>query len=191
MLGIEIQQVVALFIGTTLFSAFISWVNVAHFNQPLGTSLFSYVAIADLLYALIRLIPLFLAATYGPWVGLCTAGLGGFLAIYFTDREFGVGWPLFLGGALGAFIAGLAWLKTQGRYNDSSSIVLAMVLALIGEIVVLVLPNYVSIWLRHTSLIEATSSFLVEMLPSIILILLLFPLLLVAHSAVVRRKIHA
>ena len=190
MWGIKSHQAVAMLIGTTLFGALIYWVDAAHLYQPLGTSLFSYFTIADLLYAHIRLIPLFFAATYGPWVGLCTAGVGGFLAIYFTDHGVGVGWPLFLGGALGAFIAGLALFKTQGRYNDSSSIVLAVVLALIGEVVVLILPNYVGIWLKHTSLIEAISSFLVEMLPSIILILLLFPLLLVAHTAVVGRKIH-
>jgi serine/threonine protein kinase len=189
--GIERQQVVAMLIGTTLFGTLLYCVNVAHLNQPLlDASLLPSFAIADLLYALIRLIPLFFAATYGPWVGLCTAGVGGFFAVYFTDRGVGVAWPLFLGGALGAFIAGLALVKTRGRYYNSSSIVLAVVLALLGEFIVLSLPNYAAIWLNHTSLIEAISSFLLEMLPSIILILLLFPLLLVAYSTVVGRKRH-
>ncbi len=189
--SIERYQVVAMLISTILFGTLIYCADVAQqtfsfLSQPLDASLFSSFAIANLLYALIRLIPLFFAATYGPWVGLCTAGVGGFLADYFAGR--GVNWPWFLAGALAAFIAGIALFKTQGRYKDASSLTVATVLALNGEAIGLILPNYGGIWLWHTSLREATSSFLVNMVPSIILILLLLPILLVTHSIVVRRR---
>lgn len=95
-----------------------------------------------------------------------------------------------LGGALAGFIAGLALLKTHGRYNNASSIVTAVVIAAIGEAIGLSIPLFGKIWLSGSSVVEASRSFLVEALPTILLGLLLLPLLHAFYNTIVERRRH-
>jgi len=158
--------------------------NFAVLSQPYDFSLFLYFATANIFFCLIRLFPLFFGVTFGPWVGMCAALGHGFLGDYLSGR---FSWLWTLGLALAGFIAGLALLKTRGKYDNTSSIATAVVIAAIGASIGLAIPLYGNIWLIGESVLEASRIYLTETLPTIVLILLLLPLLLTLYNRIVER----
>ncbi len=176
--------------GIIVYSVDVAVQNFPVLSQPFNGSLFSYFAIANIFFCLSRLTSLFFGVTHGSWVGVVTAA-GGLLGDYLSGRVSTFGdaniWVWFLGGALASFIAGLAVFQTHGRYNNADSIALAVMLAAVGEAIGLGLPNYSGIWLFHKKLVLALNNYLVETLPTIALILILLPILLILYSTLVDR----
>jgi hypothetical protein len=104
---------------------------------------------AYVLSGLILVLPLFFGFVQGPWVGLCAAGIGCFVADYLISRTLGSPlawgfWEFDVGATVLGFLAGLVLLITRGRYERLSFILLTALLGSIGagiaEAVVLAAP---------------------------------------------------
>jgi hypothetical protein len=143
------------------------------------------------LMSLVLLIPLFFGTAFGPWVGLITilvgTNLGALLAGYNAPSDYyGASWTLFVGLLLIGFIAGLALLKTQGRYHTGSAIAYAVAFCAVGILVGTAFATFADIGVSGITVDEAWTRFLRLMLPAAIDLILL-PFLLFAYNTAVER----
>ena len=96
---IGVPQIVAMIVGFILYGIFVqSFISMA------GGALFPAI-----------IVPVFLGAVFGPWVGLFT-GLGVFINAI-TAGSSALRVNEYVGFALGSLLAGLIPLITRGRYN--------------------------------------------------------------------------
>ncbi len=72
-----------------------------------------YIICGDLIFV----IPLFLAVAYGPWVGMFVASIGSLLSDYFSHflTTSGLGWNWYVGYAIIALIASIAYMRARGN----------------------------------------------------------------------------
>ncbi|HET8842672.1 MAG TPA: protein kinase [Ktedonobacteraceae bacterium] len=146
--GLDRGQLLAMLIGVVLYTGISVvlarlWQGTLYIAGDYSSALITPLSLGDLqlpspygiLYGVVLSVPLFFAARFGPWVGLVVTMVGGFLGDYFsmlsfTDYNVPLFWYLYLAYALFGFIAGLAYLKTQGRYNRPGYVGLAILLGL-------------------------------------------------------------
>jgi serine/threonine protein kinase len=76
-------------------------------------------------------VPFFFGARFGPWVGLCTAIIGGFLGDVISGylATFSIGWYWYVAIAACGFFPGLAYRSSRGR---NLSIRAALLFSLLG-----------------------------------------------------------
>jgi|GEM_PF-881396 len=193
------RQMIAMVIGIVMYSVVVFLIGkplVAnyHGNYTLFNPLFSgglYMSWANILIGLIFIIPLFFATKFGPWVGLACFLLGLLIGNSFSQAmtDFGIPWYDYASYALLGFLSGLAFLRTQGRYDTRRNLATAVVTSSIG-IVVSALFNmiadisvYQSSWFDHFSFTLAT------VLVASIVTLILLPILLLIANKIERRNI--
>lgn len=195
------RREIAMITGVLLYGAF-SHLILA-FDIP-GTHLF-YLIFPTLL------IPLFFGVIFGPWVGLCTGGIGFLIGEYIS--ELNIDWSWYLGhvyisypltfnyptrtiawywvlsNALIGFIAGLALLKTAGLYRSIHAIVIAAIFGLVAVAVGLGFALYSLTLTSNFYTLGNTSNDLVRVLPpNMIFCFVLLPVLLVIYIAIVRYR---
>jgi len=194
--GIGKRQVLALVLGVILYGAFNYFLDLLYSNSSslVTTSLSIFNEDIDLgivLIGLALIIPLFLGNVFGPWVGLVTImvgiPLGALLAGYNVSSDYyGASWTWNVGYILIGFIAGLAFLKTQGHYQTARAIALAVAISAIGIIIGTAFITFGEMWVSDGTVDVAWSRFLILILPSTIDLILL-PLLLFAYNRLVER----
>jgi len=195
--GIGKRQVLAMILGIILYGAANYPLNylysqdsslvvtsISVFNTSIDSGIIIFMSI-------VLLIPLFFGAVFGPWVGLITvlAGtyLGALLAGYNAPTDYyGASWTWFVGQLMIGFIAGLALLKTQGRYNTASAIAYAVAFCAVGVLVGTAFATFADIWVSGITADEAWNSFLSLAQPAA-LDLILLPLLLFVYNIVAGR----
>jgi energy-coupling factor transport system substrate-specific component len=195
--GISKRQVLAMILGIILYGAANYPLNYLYSQDSslvvtsisvFNTSIDSGIIIS---MSIVLLIPLFFGTVFGPWVGLITvlAGtyLGALLAGYSAPSDYyGASWTWFAGQLMIGFIAGLALLKTQGRYNTGSAIAYAVAFCAVGVLVGTAFATFADIWVSGITTDEAWNSFLSLAQPAA-LDLILLPLLLFVYNTVAGR----
>jgi serine/threonine protein kinase len=92
---------------------------------------------------------------FGPWVGLVSGGVGIFVDALIGSSYFGSinssGWCWCAGVALMGFIAGLATVITQGRYNSFRKFAVAEIFGVLGMLIGLGIIFYGSYQLSYNS----------------------------------------
>jgi len=194
--GIGKRQILALVIGVILYGAFNYSLDLLYSNSSslVTTSLSIFNEDIDLgivLIGLALIIPLFLGSVFGPWVGLMTIMVGTFLGALlagynFSSDYYGASWTWNVGYILIGFIAGLAFLKTQGHYQTARAIALAVAISAIGIIIGTAFTTFGEMWVSDGTVDVAWSRFLSLILTSTIDLILL-PLLLFAYNRLVER----
>ena len=104
------------------------------------------------------------------------------------DR-YGSNWQWYIGVSLIGFIAGLALLRTKGRYNDAHAITIANIIAAIAAIVGIGFITISDIWKWQFAAGDALGEFLSLALPTVIMSLILMPKLLRSSKEGVERLI--
>jgi energy-coupling factor transport system substrate-specific component len=169
--AVGVRQIVYMALGAALYGG-LSWLTNALQLPSAGN--------VSLRPAIV--IPLFFGAVFGPWVGLFSGGIGNLLGDYVSG--YGVYWNWDVGNALLGFIAGLAMLRTWGRYNSTRSIIIAEIFAAVGIIVGIGFSSYTEIWLSKLTFLSATIGYLLPAAGSdLINGLILLPILLIAYNA--------
>lgn len=202
------RQIVVMIISTALLICLgiLGGWFVANYASNMGSSYFIIVTVV-LFLGLAEASPLFFGAVFGPWVGFFSGGVGSFLGVNFFISVFNInrGYNLssifnqffdglnysslllFLAFALIGFIAGLATLKTKGRYNSIRTIALAEGLSVAGIVSMLSITELI---LEH----DYYSLFISYLLPSFLYSLpglILLPILLFIHSKIANRRTHS
>jgi hypothetical protein len=183
--GIGERQIIAMFIGIVMYSVvdlLADALIVSATNGQLNMIL------ATILFGLTFVVPLFFATKFGPWVGLVVALLGwligDFLASSIAKFVLPFPWYSYASVALLGFLAGLAFLRTRGRYNTRGAITTAVVTSSIGLVVsdlLLVISDRIanpSSWINDLQWILAD-----------IVALILLPILLIIYDKIERRNI--
>src|SRR5579875_1637531 len=146
--GIGLRQVIAMSIGTALFTSAGYAIDtlVVHAAASSSSTLFNpifpsvsssflgYLSLGGLLTGLIFVIPLFFAVEFGPWVGVIVAAAGNWLAdTISTYRDyFGVQWYWYVAIAVLGFVAGLSLAIARGRFNKFSSFFIALFMSAVA-----------------------------------------------------------
>ena len=140
--------------------------------------------------ALALIVPLFVAAISGPWTGLLIilAGtyLGDHLADYSVSSYYGESWTWFAGNILIGFIAGLAFLKTRGRYDTGLAMLIAAATATVAIITGSAFAAYADIAVSGIASDTAWSNFIMSIVPFTIDLVLL-PIVLVIYNTIASR----
>jgi serine/threonine protein kinase len=195
--GIGKRQVLAMLLGVILYSAVNYPLNFLYSQDSslVVTSISIFNVSIDsgivIFMSVVLVIPLFMGTVFGPWVGLITVMVGAYLSALLASYNFpsdyyGVSWTWSAGQLLIGFIAGLALLKTQGRYNTGSAIAYAVAISAAGILVGIAFTTFGDIWVSSITLDVAWSIFLSLALPAAINLLLL-PLLLLAYNTATER----
>ena len=193
--GIGLQPAIAVVPGIILYAALNYLINLQY--QINGTFMYSgptifneTIDIGFFFIGLALIIPLFFGAISGPWVGLLTILAGTYIGDRFADYSasgyYGVSWTWYIGHILIGFIAGLALLKTLGRYNSVRAIIIVVATSSAALIIGSAFAAYTDIWVSGISSDTAWSHFIKLFIPSTIDLVLL-PILLVIYNAVASR----
>jgi len=191
--GIGKRHILAMIVGVLLYSVLS---NLSIFWEGPGEGNFERVFPAAVLV-------LFFGVVYGPWVGLVTGGIGSFLnnvistlahAPYWMLTNYGtlnsfpldtshphVYWPLVAGNALIGFMAGLPLFGTTRRNKTVHSLLAVMLrsaLSIVVGISLMVILYDIGQPVAMT-LLDIQSSFTYEIVPTLLVVVLLLPLLLV------------
>lgn len=154
------RQIVALFVGIALFGLVSYLVDLFFaaaandgFSSPQYQPFWAFggggLSLLNIALGLSLIIPAFFAARFGPWVGLGSALLGDLLgnALSGTLSASFNPWYSYITYALFGFIAGLAFVRTRGRYTSRGAF-----LALAASNVVGLLLSFVWQSIEDTSL---------------------------------------
>src|SRR5579885_619975 len=141
------------------------------------------------------IIPLFLAAVFGPWVGLLTIIGGAFLGTSFAGYNaavdyYGASWTWNVGHPLIGLLAGLVFLKTRGRYQTAAALAMAVATSAVGIIVGIAFSTFGDIPVSSVTPGDAWSSFLTLALPCTISLVAL-PFLLFAYNRIISKRTEA
>ncbi len=154
--GFGRKQLIATIAGILIFGLLTSIVNLLMVNTPQLTSInatvYSYTAgnltyhmsVGDILLDLILMYPLFLALTFGPWVGLCVGFIGGYAANYLAPPSDNTTFALVLAisYAIAGFIAGLSYPISQRYASLGMKMLLASAISIVGIIVETAIIGY-------------------------------------------------
>jgi hypothetical protein len=194
--GIGNKQVIAVVCGALLYGLLNYPLNslyqqgnpfVTNSLSVFNESIPAGIALADITLV----IPLLLGATFGPWVGLLTVLGGSFLGASFAGYNaaldyYGASWTWNVGRPLIGFIAGLVFLKTQGRYPTAAAAAMAVLAGALGIVLGTAFSTYGDIWVSGVTPDAAWSNFLILALPTSI-VLVAFPFLLFASGRIGER----
>jgi serine/threonine protein kinase len=193
--GIGLRPAVAAVIAVILYATLTYFIDFQYqnngtfmnsgptiFNESIDTGFF-FIGLA-------LIVPLFFGAISGPWAGLLTILAGTYLGDRFADYSvssyYGVSWTWYTGNILIGFIAGLAILKTRGRYDTGLAIVIAAATAIVAIIIGSAFAVYADIWVSGIASDTAWSYFIKLFVPSTIDLVLL-PILLIIYNVVTSR----
>jgi len=197
--GIGLRPAVAAVIGVILYTALSYFIDFQYQNNGTfmssGPTIFNESIDAGFFFiALALIVPLFVAAISGPWSGLLITLAGTYLGDHFANYSvssyYGTSWTWYAGNILIGFIAGLAFLKTRGRYDTGLAMLIAAATATVALIAGLAFAAYADIWVSGTGSDTAWSNFIKLFVPSTIDLVLL-PILLVIYNAFTSRIRHA
>jgi len=197
--GIGLWPAAAAAIGVILYAALTYFIDFQYQNNGTfmnsGPTIFNETIDTGFFFiALALIVPLFVAAISGPWAGLLITLAGTYLgdqfANYSVSNYYGESWTWFAGNILIGFIAGLAFLKTRGRYDTGLAMLIAAATATVALIAGLAFAAYADIWVSGTGSDTAWSNFIKLFVPSTIDLVLL-PIVLVIYNAVTSRIRHA
>jgi hypothetical protein len=191
------RHILALIVGVLLYSVlsnlYILWEGPGEYNIQ---TVFPGIVLV-----------LFFGVVYGPWVGLVTGGLGSFLnnaisilahAPYWMLTNYGalnsvplnvshprVYWPLVVGNALVGLIAGLPLFGAAGRDRTVRALLAAMMRSTFAIIVGLSLTGVLYSVRRPVAMIflGIQASFTSEIIPTLLVVVLFLPLLIVLLPA--------
>ncbi len=138
------RQIIAMVIGIVICSVVnyliaVLLVSNYHGGYELWSTNF-FIMGANILLGLIVVVPLFFATKFGPLVGLVCV-LPGALSGYYLSQNINTSvlnppsWYDFASLALLGFLSGLAFLRTQGRYNTRRNLATAIITSFIGLVV--------------------------------------------------------
>lgn len=136
---------------------------------------------AEILIGLILVPPLFFGTVFGPWVGLISAGIGSFVADSIASHTIQYVifyWKFDLPFAFLGFFAGLALLKTQGRYDKPGNIIIATIVGCFGAGIAQSLQWLLAWYVFSPGLLR------------IIPCLIFLPILLITYNAVAKNRSH-
>jgi serine/threonine protein kinase len=193
--GIGLRPAVAAVIAVILYATLTYFIDFQYqnngtfmnsgptiFNESIDTGFF-FIGLA-------LIVPLFFGAISGPWAGLLTILAGTYLGDRFADYSvssyYGVSWTWYTGNILIGFIAGLAILKTRGRYDTGLAIVIAAATAIVAITIGSAFAVYADIWVSGIASDTAWSYFIKLFVPSTIDLVLL-PILLIIYNVVTSR----
>jgi uncharacterized membrane protein len=138
-------------------------------------------------------IPAFVAAVaygvlFGPLVGLVSGGVG--ISIYEVAHYFGKSnvWNHCVGFTLVGLIAGLAFIRTQGRYNSWRDFAAAEIFGVVGILVSLGFIFYSNVFVLNLpkyDLAFASSEFIIYGISFSVASLILLPLVLAVYNRVI------
>lgn len=195
--GIKSNQIIAAVCGALLYGLLNYPINLLYQQDSslvtTSLSIFDQSIPTGIVFTDITLIiPLFLAAVFGPWVGLLTILGGAFLGASFAGYDaavdyYGASWTWIVGRPLIGLLAGLVFLKTQGRYQTATALALALVSSTVGVIVGTAFTAFGDIPVSGVAPADAWSSFLTLALPCIISLLAL-PFLLFAYNRIMSKR---
>lgn len=195
--GIGSNQVLAAVCGVLLYGLLNYPINSLYQrSNALVTSSLSVfnqsIPVGIVLAEMTLIIPLFLGAVSGPWVGLITIIGGTFLGASFAGYNapldyYGASWTWNVGHPLIGFIAGLAFLKTQGRYRTATAVAMAVFTGAVGILIGTAFSSYSDIWVSGLTTGDAWSNFLLLGLPCLISLVAL-PFLLFAYDRIVESR---
>ncbi len=193
------RQIIAMVIGIVICSV-VNYLIAAllvsnyHGGYELWSTNFFNMRGANILLGLIVVVPLLFATKFGPWVGLA-CGLPGVLIGYYLSQNISTAdlpspdWYDFASLALLGFLSGLAFLRTQGRYNTRRNLATAILTSFIG-LVVYALFLMISDIIVHQSYWFYPFGFtLATVLVASIVALILLPILLIISNNIESRNI--
>ena len=190
---------IAMVIGIVMYSVLdylIAVVLVAnyHGNYTLFNTLFPgglFMTPANILIGLIIVVPFFFATKFGPWVGLACIVLGSLIGDAFSQAitSFGIPWYEYAGLALLGFLAGLAFIRTRGRYDTRRDLATAVVTSFIGGVVYALFYMLADIILYQSSWFDSFNFTLATVLMASVFTLILLPILLLIANKIERRNI--
>jgi serine/threonine protein kinase len=198
------RQIIAMLIGIVIFSVVDYLIKALILSAEGSRSSQLYILLlvnpliwnvrwAYILDSLALVVPLFFATKFGPWVGFAVALLGAMIGdilsktifIFFVSN-----WYSYAGIALLGFLSGLAFLRTQGRYNTRRNIATALVTSFIGS---LVYGLFYMLGVSNTTS-YFSSYFYVYYLPAVlanIIALILLPIFLIISNKIEMRNASA
>jgi uncharacterized membrane protein len=145
MLAIGNSKMKGMILGVILYGLlsliFALWLSQANASSsPIYSNIFGLSGgptWADLILSLIFFIPFYFGVRFGPWVGLVVAVIGALPVdfLVYSAPDWYWYWYWIVGSAALGFIPGLAFIRTRGVYNRTSSIMLAIFLSFIGIVV--------------------------------------------------------
>ena len=145
-----------------------------------------YLRWANILLGLIVVVPLFFATKFGPWVGLACILLGTLIGDSFLKPlplpTSALSWYYFASLALLGFLSGLAFLRTQGRYDTRRNLATAIVTSFIGLVVYELFITIVDIIIHQSSWFDSFSYNLGSDLANIVALILLPILLIISNN---------
>lgn len=171
-------QIAAMVIGLVLYGSAYTFIGTlaGHNNDLAGYALFSLTVV----------IPIFFGAEFGPLVGLVSGG-GGYLMGHYLSNNPGY-WNNGLGIALTGLIAGLAMLKTGGRYGTFRAFAIAGLFSIFGIIVGEGVVDCGSIWVSNSDVRSAVMNFFIFSLLELACSLILLPILLAIYNVLTRGR---
>ncbi|HJT56478.1 MAG TPA: serine/threonine-protein kinase [Ktedonobacteraceae bacterium] len=174
------RQMAAMVIGLVLYGCAYTFIGTlaGHNNDLAGYALFSLTVV----------IPIFFGVVFGPLVGLVSGG-GGYLMGHYLSSNPGY-WNNGLGIALTGFIAGLAMLKTGGRYGTFRTFATAGLFSIFGIIVGEGIVDCGSIWVSNSDVRSAAINFFIFSVLELVFSLILLPILLAIYNVLTRERRH-
>jgi uncharacterized membrane protein len=140
-----------------------------------------------ILTSAVLVITFFLAARYGPWVGLVVGGVGSFAADLLSGGALGL-WYLDIGLALAGLVVGLACLKAPGRQNPTHNIGFVDAVSVSGVLIYAVFSALGLSLIDQMAAGETLTLTLAYNAMYLILTLLILTLVLVVFNATARRR---
>src|SRR5579883_347107 len=198
--GISGNQLIAAVCGALLYGLLNYPINALYqqANPLVTTSLFIFdqnITTGIIFTEIVLIVPLFLAAVFGPWVGLLTIIGGAFLGVSFAGYNapvdyYGASWTWAVGRPFIGLLAGLVFLKTRGRYQTTEALALAVASSAVGVVVGTAFSTFGDVPVSGVAPGDAWTSFLSLALPCIISLLAL-PFLLFAYNRIISKRAEA
>lgn len=176
------RQVVTMLILTVCYGLFSYEVVLQLVSRAPDSTVFNFEV------GFLLLVPIFLAADFGSWIGAGVTGIGFFLAYFIGGPDYQSALPWW-GGAIFitlTFCVGLARLKTQGRYSKFGNILFVWLIGLLSIGIHLALVYFITIVMQGIPG-DLLGSYLSSLWPLILPTSLLLPLLLLVSNAIRRR----
>jgi serine/threonine protein kinase len=195
--GLGKRQLIAMVIGIVVYSVvnyLIAQLLVSNYHG--GNELWSsnFISGTNILIGLIAVVPLLFATKFGPWVGLVCV-LPGVLIGYYLSQNINSStlpppdWYDFASLALLGFLSGLAFLRTQGRYNTRRNLATAIVTSFIGLVVYALFLMISDIIVWQSYWFNRFGFTLATVLVASMVALILLPILLLIYNNVESRNI--
>jgi serine/threonine protein kinase/uncharacterized membrane protein len=184
--GFDRRQLIALLVGTVIYGIANYLLDIVLLSNAANSPLFLQVNLSTILFALTLVIPAFFAAKFGPWVGLVSIVVGALTGDVISHA--GYSWYIYVALGLFGFLAGLAYLRTRGRYNTGDAIALAFFTSSTGllcAILLLVTGDTVRLNLNWSS----TFSLYFPLLITSIIAMVLLVVALNVYNSVEKRKV--